>query len=137
MHSVYQSFGIALFGIALNANLAGYTTAAVLNRFASHSRVSRTQVSSVRFHLLPINILQRDFIFHCITQDNFTLLVGTLAFSLQWSSTVQIAAKSYQVDPRSSADGQISEPIAERSESISCQQAATNSSHQEFQVSHL
>ena len=47
MYPIYKSFRIALFGIVLNANLAGYNTAAVPNRFVSHSLVSSGQVSSV------------------------------------------------------------------------------------------
>ena len=47
MHPVYKSFRMALFSIALNANLAGYTTAVVPHRSDSHSLVSSTQVSSV------------------------------------------------------------------------------------------
>jgi hypothetical protein len=47
MQPVYKSFRMALFSIALNANLAGYTTAAVPHRFNSHSLVSSVQVSEV------------------------------------------------------------------------------------------
>lgn len=46
MYPFYNSFKVAIFGIALNANLAGYT-AAVPNQFVSHSLVSSVQVSSV------------------------------------------------------------------------------------------
>lgn len=47
MQPVYKTFRMALFSIALNANLASYTTAAVPHRLNSHLLVSSVQGSSV------------------------------------------------------------------------------------------